>query len=460
MIQLSQENREEILKNIEVGNIDSAGVSFPNFIDTILIKIKDMGLIDKISNSFEDKRKGNLKLPLSILIALAIAAKMKLKTALTDVPYAITDAEALSKFGWNIWDTERNLEDGLFAEGVMRNYIKKYESEEFIQYYNTYVNEEVLETLEERPNIHILDCTKIAVNLDNDNFENSEVIKIDGVVTRGYKLGTLRGLYKDTGIIEEITFGGIKTHDMELCRNMLKNTPHFKEGDILINDRGFICRDMINYLKILKGVDTYIPAKKNMIIHSEAVCLAKAEGKWTKHPNKKRKSQKIQLIRNLGSMWESDDTEHDVDICACVVWDEKDDEYYTFLTTDTQKTASQIISTYELRPEIEEDYRQIKDFWKLEDFKSTQYNFISFHIVMTLMGYLFYQIYTTTDEGSKFSGKSLPVIVKNYIVNKPKSIVIYVGCYFGIFTFFEFIQLYAGLDTSVRTQLDSVLKLL
>lgn len=51
------------------------------------------------------------------------------------------------------------------------------------------------------------------------------------------------------------------------------------------------------------------------------------------------------------------------------------------MTTDTSKTARQIINTYELRPEIEEDFRQMKDFWKLENFKSTKYNYITYHII-------------------------------------------------------------------------------
>ena len=58
----------------------------------------------------------------------------------------------------------------------------------------------------------------------------------------------------------------------------------------------------------------------------------------------------------------------------CVVHDKKTDNYFVFMTTDTSKTARQIINMYELRPETEKDFRQMKDFWKLEDFKSTQYN--------------------------------------------------------------------------------------
>ncbi|WP_253205672.1 transposase [Clostridium estertheticum] len=72
------------------------------------------------------------------------------------------------------------------------------------------------------------------------------------------------------------------------------------------------------------------------------------------------------------------------------------------MTTDVEKTAKQIINTYEIRPEIEEDYRQIKDFWKLEDFKSTKYNFIVFHIIMTLIRYTYFQLYKTWKRAGNF----------------------------------------------------------
>jgi len=459
MLQLSKNDKNRILEAIKVGKIDSADLSFPNLIDTIVLKMKNIGLIDKLAESFRDKRKQNKHIPFHTLIALAITAKMKLKTSLTDVGFAVTDGELLSEFGWNVWDTDRTLEKGLFAEGVMRNLVQKYDADDFIDSYNNYVQNIVMPSLDIAPSIHILDCTKIQVNLDNTNYQNSEVIKDDGKAIRGYKMGTLRGLMDDSGIIEEIVLGSIKPHDLELCRNMILNSKCLKSGDILINDRGFISRDVINFLKLEKQVNTYVPAKKNMTIYEEAVKIAISEDKWQKHPNKKRKTQEIHLVKDLGMMWKSDVPNNDVDLCACVVHDKKDNGYYVFLTTDTSKTAKQIINTYELRPEIEEDYRQIKDFWKLEDFKSTKYNFITFHIVMTLIGYMYFQLFKNMEEGSKYSGKSLPLIIKNYKEDKQKSVIIYSGQYFGVFSFIEFIQLYAGCSADVRKLLDPTLAL-
>ena len=220
---------------------------------------------------------------------------------------------------------------------------------------------------------------------------------------------------------------------------------------------GFLSREMTNYLKTERTVDTYIPARENMDIFKDAVPLAVASGKWQKHPDKKRKDQEIQLVKSLGPLWASDTPEKDVPVNACVVHDKKADKFFVFMTTDTTKTARQIIQIYELRPEIEEDFRQMKDFWKLSSFKSTKYNYITFHIIMTLAGYLFFQIYKNLEEGQAYTGKSLPAVAKNYKETKPKEVVVYVGQYFGIFPFLEFLKIYAECTLEVRQLLDPVL---
>ncbi len=62
---------------------------------------------------------------------------------------------------------------------------------------------------------------------------------------------------------------------------------------------GGLSRDMANYLKTERKVDTYVPARENMDIFKDAVSLAVSGGKWQKHPNKKRKDQEIQLVKSL-----------------------------------------------------------------------------------------------------------------------------------------------------------------
>ena len=450
-----------MLESIKQGRIDAADISQPNFIDSIILKMQDMGLVEELRHIIPDKRKPNAMIPLEFIWILAIAAKMKIHTSLTDIPYAILDAEVLSKLGYALWDTDRDLEKGLMAESAIRHILGKYEQNEIINGYNQCVKEHILTKVGIFPNVHLLDCTELEVELSNENYEGSSVVKIEGEARRGYKLATMRGITGDSGVIEDTRFGTLKAHDLELSRDMILNSPVLKPGDILINDRGFLSRDVLNELKTRREVDTYIPLRNNMDAYREAVSIVKRENKWRPHPNKKRKTQKIAFAESVGGIWSSAQSDNDVPINACVVWDTKDDGYYVFVTTDTSKSAKQIIQTYELRPEIEEDYRQLKDFWHLDDFKSTKINVIAFHIVCTLLGYLMFQIYVGTEEGNCFSGKSLPIIIKKYTPpTKPKSVIIYSGIYFAVFPFVEFLHLYTSLEVAIRFKLDSVLALL
>ena len=457
MIQICHKEKEKVYQAIRSSHIDAAELSFPNLIDEIILTMKQKNLLSSLTQALVDKRKENKHIPLDILLTFGIAAKLKQKTSLTDVPFAISDAELLAELGWNLWDNERSLSEGLFSESVMRKFLAKYSSEELIDFYNHYVQHSVMETLQIQPTIHILDCTKIPVNFTNENFEYSSVVTIEGEVFRGYKLGALRGIVEDSGMIEEIVFGTLKTHDLELCKELLYTTSCFKEQDILINDRGFLSREILNFLKTERKVDTYLPVRENMTLFQDAVMIAKKTGNWKPHPNKKRKQQEIQLVTDLGALWQSEVQEQDVALNACVVHDIKTDAFLVFVTTDTTKTARQIIQTYELRPEIEEDFRQLKEFWKLEDFKSTKYNYITYHIVMTLLGYLYFQLYKTLEQGQKYQGKSLPILAKNYSSEKPKEVVVYAGQSFGIFSLLEFLQLYAECTQEVRQLLDLVL---
>ena len=236
------------------------------------------------------------------------------------------------------------------------------------------------------------------------------------------------------------------------------NSPVLKPSDILINDRGFISRELMNYLKTCREVDTYIPLKSDMDAYDQAISIAKEQNNWKIHPNPKRKGQFISFVPELGAYWRSKYPEDDVPFNACVVWIEEFNSYSVFITTDLSASAADIIRTYELRPEIEEDYRQLKDFWKIEDFKSTKHHVILFHIICVLFGYLFFQLYTISPEGTKYLHKSLPVILKSYIPEVHPYVVLYAGYEFGVLTLFELMELYAQSSDQTKKEFEKILK--
>lgn len=455
MIKVCKHNQESIIRQITNGTFDNISLSESNLADDIVLSMYEQGILGCLTDNLKDKRRVNSSLPFDLILSLSIVAKMKIKMSLSDIPYAIQDHRVLAKLGYNIVDTKGNLKDALMRESSLRLLLGKYNSDELFLAYNDTVQNYIMPKLNAQPNIHILDCTDLEVNLNNKNYEGAEVTRNKkGDVSRGYKLGTIRGIYEDTGIIEEICFGSLKTHDLNLTKDMIKNSKVFKEGDILINDRGFIDRDLVNYMKNERKVDIYVPLRNNMIAFDVAITAAQTYGEWENHPS--RDNQKICLVTDLGTYWESANPKEDVEINAAVVWDKKENTYYAFFTTDTSKTAKQIITTYELRPEIEEDYRQLKDFWLLDDFHSTKLHMIAFHIITVLFGYLFYQIYTTLPEGEEYAHKCLPVILKNYKSQTMPRIIIYTGNAFGIFSITDFARLYAQCNESVQKRLDFI----
>ncbi|MCI8700189.1 MAG: transposase [Clostridia bacterium] len=455
MIKVCKQNQQSIINKLYNGTFDNVAVSMSNLADDILLSMHENGVLKCLSESIIDKRADNITIPFDLILALSIAAKLKNKTSLTDIPFAITDHRVLAKLGYNIIDTDGNLKSSFMNEGSIRFLINKYTDNELFSSYNKTVQDSIMPHLDISPSIHMLDCTEISVNLKNENYEKSAVcVNKAGDVARGYKLATLRGIHEDSGVIEEICFGAINTHDFKLCKNMLYSTTVLKPNDILVYDRGFIDRDITNFLKTERQVDTYIPLSRKMYAYEMAVSTAKIQNNWEQHPT--RTKQKIALVTDLKRFWESDNPENDVPINAAVSWEPESDNYFVFITTDTTVSAKQIIKTYELRPEIEEDYRQLKDFWNLEDFKSTKLNMIAFHILSTLFGYLFFQLYTMTPNGEQYAHKSLPIILKNYNTNTMPYLIFYTGNEFAILSIVEFAEIYSLCSNSVQKKLNHV----
>lgn len=444
-------NKESVLRQVKSGNIDAITLSSTNLVDDIILAMHTNGILDCLNNGIADRRSHNTTVPYNVIWASSIAAKMKVQSSLTDIPFAITDHRVLAELGYSLYDSDGNIGNALMNEGSIRFLLGKYNEADMVSGYNNTVQNHIMPKMDIEPNIHILDCTDLEVNYDNKNYEGSGIAyskwRIDGMKlpARGYKLATLRGIVDDTGIIEEIRFGSLNTHDLTLSKEMLMTSPVLKSGDILINDRGFISRDIINYLKVQRNVDTYVPLRKDMVSFEIAVQSAKVQNNWLQNPKYAR--QKITLITGLGEYWPFEEKIPDsanIPINGCVIWYEDTNSYAVIVTTDLTKSAKQIIDIYCLRPEIEEDYRQLKDFWKLEDFKSTKLHLIAFYIVCVLFGYLFFQLYTMLPDGGKYVGKSLPVLLKKYQAKVQGHLVIYVNNEFGVFSLFEVLELYTN----------------
>ena len=488
MLKINNKNR--VIEEINENKLENVFNIIPNLSDKVLDYVEKEYEISKLINeSFENKNIYRTDITPALFLLSGVQARMKQQFSISEVSLALTSRNIINNLGVNI---SYDINDGLLKEANMRAILKKYEQKdkEKIEFNNNFVNffndftMKFLNICNTTCDIHILDCSVLDVNINNSNYEGSSITHKGGKKLRGYKIGALRGVTKNGGIIEEICMSTAKEHDFGMSEEMIKNSLYLKPGDFLLEDRGFLDIELFKFLN-KKGVFVIIPAKKNMEIYKEAVGQAKQKENWQKHPNSKRKGQDITLVENLEMAWlsESDKLKKpsklqlNYKINCCVIKFDKEknkdvltddeiiltDEKYAYaciMTNNTNISCAEIIRLYEMRPEIEEDFRQLKDFWGLNAYKSTQYHIISFIILVSLLGYNFYKIYIESKEGQKYVGKSLIVEEKHglYIVKGVRTAVI-TKHYFAVFEQDELLDLYVELSKEKRGLIKNYLTL-
>lgn len=467
--------KEKFLK----GNVDELLCITPNIADRVMVYAdKTLNIGEVLNNNIETKFHCD-SMNYELFFYSLLSAKLKRLFSISESVVAITAPELIDKFNLNVFS-----KNGIMSEGNMRYFINKIgnapeisdeiinnklkenrkknkenksnkKTEDikkikqelqrqsnghiFIELFNNVTKELILNF--ELPTIHILDCVKIPVNYKNSNYELSTVINYEGAPMRGYKLGVIRGLTENGGIIEYLIDGTISDNDLTLTREKVLEYPNLKDGDYLIADRGFVDIKFIKNL-VKKNINVIIPIKKNMEIFLEVMENVKKlkNEDWQKHPNSKRKGQEISLIKNLKGTW-LDDVEKQkkpqkmmetaLDFSAVVVRIEKSKNknvvdssnksedvtdimyedskyiYIVIISTNTNLNASEIIRYYELRPEIEEDFRQLKDIWKMCTFTSTKYIMVMCHLAMTFLAYNLFNLYKHSSKGNKYINKSM-----------------------------------------------------
>lgn len=479
MIKLN--NKERVIEEINENKLENVFNIIPNLSDKVLdYNQKNYNITSIIEKTFDDKRTYESEIKTSLFILSGVQSRMKQQFSISELPLALTSKEIIKQLDYNI---SYSNEDSLLKEANIRSWLGKYEQTEkdyinynnyFVDYFNNFTKN-YLDEANITCNIHILDCSILDVNINNENYEGSTTTYKDGKQLRGYKIGALRGITANGGVIEEICMSTAKEHDFTMSKEMILNSNYLKKGDYLLEDRGFLDVELFRELN-KKGINIIIPAKKNMEIYINAVDVAKQNNSWIKHPNSKRKGQEIALVTDLEYAWlpEKDKLKKpsnlklNYKINCCVIRFDKnknkdilnDEEiistdsnyaYACIITNNIELDCKEIIRLYEMRPEIEEDFRQLKDFWGLNMYRSTKYHIISFIILISLMGYNFYQIYKESEEGKQYIGKSLIVEEKHglYIVKGVRTAII-TSHYFGIFEQDELLDLYAELNKEKR----------
>jgi hypothetical protein len=301
--------------------------------------------------------------------------------------------------------------------------------------------------------LHIVDPTHVEVPLETGTSECSGVVKNDdGTRSRGDKLATLRTLLAHAGLITQVGLAPIQVHDLPLCRLFFETAAVWRAGDVLLEDRGFVDGETITFLKRQRHVDVIVPLKSNMLSYHEAVQLAELHDDW--HPHPSREKQHIAFVQGVDHLWE----ECQVPLNACVIryWNRKKEalDHIVVVTTDQRLKGPWIVRHYEERPEIEQDYEQMKSGgWQLKKLSATRYSAIALYITTVALSYSLYHLFSNTQAGARFADKTRQALAFEQLRSRRTHVIAYAGGYFELFETLSFAHFILQLPASAQERL-------
>jgi hypothetical protein len=510
-IKLWARNGEAVRQAIELGELVHMETASEELTDEFLLFAIDSGLLRSWAETFPDPR-CEPEIGMEVILPAHLAGRFAGLYSLRKTGYVLRSARVLGALGYSVEVIEPaqgvsvrgTSDDKLFSGDVVRKLLVKLEqqvdlsqqvprppqepsavvkvrqrasrravkqavdeaaaecralqvAEQLVAWYNQHVGGSMLKyaRLGRGRRIHILDTTHVEVPLETGTYECSGVVKNeDGTYSRGYKLATVRTLLDSAGLLSQVALSAIQVHDVALCRPLLEQAPVLRAGDLLLEDRGFLDGAMLSHLKRNRRVDVIMPLKANMLATREAIQLAELAGQWEAHPS--RADQSIAWVHGIEHMW----TECEVPLNACVIrfWNSKKKrtDYIVLVTTDQRLSAPWMVRHYEERPEIEQDYEQMKSGgWQLQKLSSTRYSEIVFYVLTVVRSYSLYHLFTNTPAGTRFADQTRQALAFEQLRTQRTHIIVYAGSYFEIFETLRFVHMVLQLSPPVQERLQT-----
>ncbi len=484
-----EENRVKVLNDLKDGRLDYLDLADWTFQDKFFAFLLGIRFFEICGASYPTPR-AKEEVPLWFLLACKVQMKLHTTPYFEKLPGILRSGAVLSRVRFNVGgesggfnNKNRKERSSPIHHDTARKFFKDTNPERLRDWHNKDVQRFVRRNRGfDKHVIFLLDQTHVVVP-ENENYKDAVYMPVDehgqlidmrnmteeqkkGVRYRPcYALSELMHIGKEeqSFIFAGYQWGPGNTDELVQGEQLVKgfvNAVGKGVMKLLIVDRGYIDGKFVSMVKLKLGSDVLVPLRSNMDALTDAIRIADScNYKWTKYNEYTRYDikyvEEVTVVEDV-EMWDECEVPLHISIMR-VTGSDGSVKYWGLASTFRPKNPRGAFELYELRPQIEERHRQIKNFWNINKFSSPDESLIEAHVMFTLLTYTLIQLYLNKAHLNSLANKTITSL-KNEEQMGINSVIVYSGRYFAVFDLDDYTQIIVDLKEEARLRLQKWIK--
>ncbi|MFQ5825489.1 MAG: transposase [bacterium] len=479
-----EENKIKVMSDLKEGHIDYLDLADWTFQDNFFAFLLGIRFFEICGASYPTPRKKE-EVALWFLLACKVQMKLHTTSSFDQLPGILRSGAVLSRVKFNVGGenggfNNKNKKDRTSPvhHDTARKFFKDTNPENLRNWHNTDIQQFIRKNRGfDKHGIFILDQTHVVVP-ENKNYkdavympvdEHGQLINMSNMTEEQKKVVKYHPCYAFSDLIhigkdeQSFIFAGYEwgsgNIDELVQGEQLVNG--FVEAvgkgvmKLLIVDRGYIDGDFISMVKLGLGSDVLVPLRSNMDSLTDAVKIAEScNYKWKKYDEYTKHEidyvEEVTLVKDV-DLWDKCETSLYISIMR-VTGSDGSVKYWGLASTFKPKNPKEAFELYELRTQVEERHRQIKNYWNLNQFSSPHESLIEAHVMFTILTYTLIQLYLNKKHLNDLANKTISSL-KTEEQMGVNSVIVYSGKYFAVFNLDDYTEIIADLKEEARLRL-------
>ncbi len=486
---LYEENKIQVAKDIKEGRLDYQDLADWTLQDRLFAFLLEIRFFEICGASYPSPRRKE-EVPVWFLLACKVQMKMNTTASFNRLPGILRSGAVLSRLKFNIGgcnggfnNKNKKERESVIDHDTARKFFKDTDRDKLRDWHNQDVQRFIKANEGFDPSgIFILDQTHVVVP-DNKNYQEAVMMPVDehGQLIDTSKMSpeqkkaikyrpcyTLSGLLHITNPADNkwepsFSFAGYKwgqgnADELKQGKDVVTDFVKVVGKGVLktlIVDRGYISGEFISYVKKELGSEVLMPLRKNMDAFTDPINIAKTyKYQWKLYDTYEKHGitykEEVTVVKDV-DIWEKCEIPLYVSLMRITGSDDSV-RYWGLSSTFEPKDSTEAFRIYDLRTQIEERHRQIKNYWHLNEFSSPNRSLIEAHVLFTLLTYSLLQLYLNNVHLNKLANKTIKKLREEELAGK-NNVIAYSGKYFGVFDLDEYIEIWIFLKEEARLKL-------